>query len=130
MKYQLLDNNKFLTEINNSYMHLNKDNLYDYLKNILIKVKKKYNCDIYGYYDVFIYEIGNLKTAIEFIKKDKEDFFKNSIDLKINYVNKDVKILLDDYTILNRFSIYSKDIKDKDIIKICEHYSIENLNLQ
>ncbi len=130
MKYQLLDNNKFLTEINNSYMHLNKDNLYDYLKNILIKVKKKYNYDIYGYYDVFIYEIGNLKTVIEFIKKDKEDFFKNSIDLKINYVNKDVKILLDDYTILNRFSIYSKDIKDKDIIKICEHYSIENLNLQ
>ena len=130
MKYQLLDNNKFLTEINNSYMHLNKDNLYDYLKNILIKVEKKYNCDIYGYYDVFIYEIGNLKTVIEFIKKDNEDFFKNSIDLKINYVNKDVKILLDDYTILNRFSIYSKDIKDKDIIKICEHYSIENLNLQ
>ena len=130
MKYQLINKNKFIIYLNSSYMNLNKDNLYDSIKNILIKVRKKYAYDIYGYYDVNIYETKNLRTIIEFIKKDQDDYFKNNIDLKISYINKDFILRIDDYTLLNNFLISSKEIKDSDIIKICEHYSIENLNLQ
>ena len=69
---------------------------------------------------------GGHKTVAEYVY----DYFKNNIDLKISYINKDFKIRIDDYTLLNNFLISSKEIKDSDIIKICEHYSIENLNLQ
>lgn len=130
MKYQLINKNKFIIYLNSSYMCLNKENLYDSIKNILIKVRKRYAYDIYGYYDVNIYEIKCITTVIEFIKKDQDDYFKNNVDLKINYINKDYKIRIGDYALLNNFLISSNDIKGSDIIKICEHYSIENLNLQ
>lgn len=139
MKLKILNNSTFIIYINSSFLVFNKDNLYDNLKSILIRVRKKYACDIYGYYDVDIYNISPFRTMIKFNKKDDDDLFRNTIDLKINYYNKDIKVYFKDYLVIksysfktynNSFYLDNNYLKKNDIVRLCEFYDIENLNLQ
>ena len=76
---------------------------------------------------------------IKFNKKDDDDLFRNTIDLKINYYNKDIKVYFKDYLVIknysfktynNSFYLDNNYLKKNDIVRLCEFYDIENLNLQ
>ena len=139
MKFILVNNNKYIFYINSSFLVFSKENLYDNLKKILIKVRKKYAYDIYGYYDVDIYNISSFRSLLIFNKKDDDDLFRNTIDLKINFYNKNINTYFNDYLIVknysfkvnnNKFYIDKELLNKNDIYKLCEFYDIENLNLQ
>lgn len=119
MKFDLLKDNKFILYVNSSYLVFEKEKLYDNIKKLMIKVRKKYNYDIYGYYDVDIYDLDRFRTILVFNKKDNDEFFRNTIDLKINYHSKTLKVSYD--YLIN---------KEEDIISLCEFYDMKNLNLQ
>ena len=119
MNFKVINNKKFIIKINNSYKELNIDNQNTIIKDILILIKKRYAYNVYGYYEVNIYNIKDLITILIFNKLNSDDYYK-TIDLKIINHNKNIKIEYDDYELKST----------KNIFKKCEHYSIKNLNLQ
>lgn len=135
LNFKILDDNTFIVKINTSYMIFDNDNLYDQLKKILIDLRKRYYCDIYGFYDVDIYYSYNFLTILKFYKKD-DDFYHNTIDLKINRHSKELKLYFYDYDILDIDKCLFEDgylkgsiINKNDVIKLCEFYSLSD-NLQ
>lgn len=140
MNFNIKDDNNFIININSSLLELNEDNLYDELKKILINIRKKYAYNIYGFYNVDIYHLDPFLTILKFEKKDKDDYFSKSIDLKIIRHESDIKLTFKDYLLVKdynnvnikngRINIKSKEIKKEDVYKLCEHYTIESLNLQ
>ena len=75
-----------------------------------------------------------MMLLIKIKRIDKDDYIR-SIDLDIRKHSKELELLIDDFTLIknqkNRntspFSFKGSTIKKEDVIKLCEHYS---LNLQ
>ena len=138
MNFSIINERCFIVKINNSYLELNEEDIYDKLKKVLINIRKRYAYDIYGFYDVEIYEIKNFITILKFYKKDDDELFRNTIDLKINKINRRINIVFDDYFLINKcqnidkdvnkYKINSELIKKEDIIKLCEHYKVEQID--
>ena len=138
MNFSVINERCFMIKINNSYLELNEEDIYDKLKKVLINIRKRYAYDIYGFYDVEIYEIKNFITILKFYKKDDDELFRNTIDLKINKINRRINIVFDDYFLINKcqnidkdvnkYKINSELIKKEDIIKLCEHYKVEQID--
>lgn len=133
MNFNLIDEKEYIIKLNYSHKLIEKD-INDIVKELLIIIRKKYNYDIYGFYNVDIYDIPNIVMIIHFKKKDEDNYYIKNIDLKINIHKEDIIIKLDDYMLLNNYkekidynTIYSSNIKKEDVYKFCEHYYI---NLQ
>ena len=125
MKFEIINNKKFIIKINNFYKNINLDNQNKIIKDILLLIKKRYSFNIFGFYDVDIYKINNLASLLIF-NKTQDNYF-NSIDLKImNHSNKPV-INIEECDIINNLKI--DNLKSKDIYKVCEHYSFGMDNL-
>ena len=131
MNYKIIDNNTFIVKINSSYATLNENNQMKFIKETLIKLKKKYSCNIYGFYDVDIYKVKRLLTIIIFKRKDSDNMFYNTIDLKINNHELDLNIIVDDFLLLNDYKneVNGSILNNEDVYKICEHYRVEMHNL-
>lgn len=138
MNFKIIDDSKFIVKLNSSYLELKDENLYDDLKKILISIRKKYAYDIYGFYDVDLYNIKNLISILYFTKKDSDDFFCKTIDLKIIRHKNPPLLYFTDFILLKNYKtkyindkiILEKELNKKDIYKLCEHYTIESINLQ
>ena len=138
MNFSIINERCFVVRINNSYLELKEEDIYDKLKKVLINIRKRYAYDIYGFYDVEIYEVKNFITILKFYKKDDDELFRNTIDLKINKINRRINIVFDDYFLINKcqnidkdvnkYKINSELIKKEDIIKLCEHYKVEQID--
>jgi len=115
MNFKYVNKNKYIVKINSSYLNLSNDNIMNSLKEILINIKKRYNIDIYGFFDVDLYEISNFLYVLEFNKKDSDEYFYKTVDLKIKKHNKKLSFILDDFLIDN-----------ENIYKMCEHYFIHD----
>ncbi len=136
MRFNLIDDDTFVVKINSSYMILDDDSLYDKIKKILIDIRKRYHYDIYGFYDVDIFYVENFLTILKFLKKDSDDYFDKTIDLKITKHSKELEISFDDFDIFDinehffdKGKIKGSLFNKKDIIKYCEFYSFSD-NLQ
>ena len=125
MKFEIINDNKFIVRLNTSYKIINLDNQNEIIKNILLIIKKRYSYNIFGFYNVDIYKVSNLLSIIIF-KKIEDNYCKN-IDLKIINHSKKIDINIEDFDIINRVRV--KNVNKKDIYKICEHYSIRIDNL-
>ncbi len=138
MNFNIINEKIFMVKINNDYLKINEDNLYEELKKVLINIRKKYAFDIYGFYDIYIYDVENFITILKFIKKDDDELFRNTIDLKLHKEKKKMDIYFDDYFLISKcqgitkynniYKINSELIKKEDIIKLCEHYKVEQIN--
>ena len=138
MNFSIINERCFVVRINNSYLELKEEDIYDKLKKVLINIRKRYAYDIYGFYDVEIYEVKNFITILKFYKKDDDELFRNTIDLKINKINRRINIVFDDYFLINKcqnidkdvnkYKINSELIKKEEIIKLCEHYKVEQID--
>lgn len=119
MNFKIINNKEFVVKVNCSYKKINLDTQNKTIKDILILIKKRYAYNIYGFFEVNIFNIKELITILLF-KKINEDNYYKTIDLKIINHNKIIDLDYDDI-----------ELKDtKNIYKKCEHYSIKNLNLQ
>ena len=115
MNIKYIDKNRFIVRINSSLLNINDKNLNESIKEILINVKKKYNVDIYGFFNVDLYEIDNILYLLEFEKNGQDNYFYKTIDLKIKKHSKKIQIVLNDFL-----------IDKENIYKMCEHYFINN----
>ena len=84
------------------YKNIDVD-INDYVKKLVLKLKKKYKLDIFGFYTVNVYLNNKFGAIIDIVKEEDIDFFVDLLDLKVN-VFKDSPIYLkfDDYFILSR----------------------------
>jgi hypothetical protein len=133
-----VDNNTFIIKINswiNDYEEY--DNEYK-IKELIHKIGKKYNYNIYGIYNVNISELKKFLKIVRIEKIDEDDFYRNRIDLMISKNDSELFMLVNDFTLLDSYNykkisdnmIKGSTIKEDDIIKLCEHYCIRSLNLQ
>ena len=136
MNFSIIDDNNFKLYVNNKYISFSyddEDELYESLKNILITLKKKYAFNIYGFYEVNIYQIKEVCTILIFEQKDDSMLYK-TVDLKIIKNSlKDVYLKFDDYFLIqnydnikyfnNNYYINAENIKD-NINKLIEHFEI------
>lgn len=108
---------------------IDRDNINDYMKGLILKLKRKYKKDICGFYigHVYSYKFGIL---VELVKEDDLDFFGDMLDLKIIiHDDEDVFLRFDDYFLLNNKCIYVfkskyyvniRDISYSEFLGICE----------
>ena len=115
MNFKYINKNKFVVKVNSNYLKLNNKDIKDSIKEILINIRKRYNIDIFGFYDVDLYEVSNFLYILEFNKKDNDDFIYKTVDLKIIRHSKKITYIVDDFL-----------IDKENIYKMCEHYFINN----
>lgn len=145
MKFSIIDNNNFKVYVNTMYMEFNyedDDELYESLKKVLINIRKKYAYNIYGFYEVNIYNIKKIATILYFRKEDDEDSVYKTVDLKIirNLLD-NVYLKFEDYYLIekyksiryfeNNYYIKASELKERDINRLVEHFEIvidERLN--
>ena len=98
-------NNNFTLYIYKKYQEVNIKN---YLKNILIIIKNKYQKKISGFYKVVIYPNDIIGMIIDFTKEDDLDFFDEIVDLDIEVSdNKNVYLEFDDpFIIDNNYKLF------------------------
>ena len=119
MKFKIIDKKSFIIYLNNSYKKIDKDNSKNIIKDIIMLIKKRYSYNFSGIYEVNIYNVKDLSTLLLFEKIDNDSFLYNSVDLKIINHKEQLNIIIDDFTLLDNKNIYN----------ICEHYSIDEVNL-
>lgn len=133
LNFEIIDSNNFKVKINSSNKILNELSKEDKIKRIMLDLKKKYSFNIYGFYEVDIYNVNNFVTIYIFKRKDEDDYLYKTIELKINEHKNVPKISVDDFTLLKKYNknivennkILSDIVKKDDIYKLCEHYTIE-----
>lgn len=136
MKFSIVNDERFNIYVNNKYLEISKDEdlLYDSLKKILLNIKKRYDYDVFGFYQVDIYIIEDVATLLEFYKKD-ESFISKTIDLKLVIHNQnDIYLKFIDFLLIkkykkikyknNNFYVKVIDVEKSDIEKLLEHFEI------
>ena len=102
---------------------LNTNNLYDEIRNIIIKLIKKYKINFYGYSVVSIYNNDKYGSILEIENiYESNEYNLNNIDLRINiYKNVTMYLEFDD--------IFFNDIKKHLIVKKNKYYiDIKNID--
>ena len=133
MNFNIINEKEYIIKLNYAHKLIKKD-INEIVKELLIMIRKKYMYDIYGFYDIDIYDIPNIIKIVHFKKKDEDNYYIKNIDLKINIHKEDIILSIDDYILLEKYkekinynTISSSNIKKEDVYKLCEHYFI---NLQ
>lgn len=132
----------FFNKLNNINL---SDNYEEEFKKIFLRLKKYYNINIYGFYNVIVY-INNYYGTILKIEKDKDlDIFYKQVDMHI-VIEKDYIILykVKDYFFiknLDSFNIYyyednfyleiKKQLRNKEMYNLIENSEIvfENIDI-
>ena len=139
MKLQYIDEDHFkvflIKNQKNSVDYENKAELKEFLKDILLGIKKNYHFQIYGFYEVKILVLGVLGYCLEFERIEEDLFSSKTIDLKIVILlNSKVYLAFDDYEVVanyrplyfwkNQYLISLEDLKEEDLYVLSEWYSL------
>lgn len=114
--------------------NINKDNINGYVKELIIKLKRKYRRKISGLYNANIYINKNYGIIIDLIKEEDIDFFSDMVDLKIIlHENEEMYLSFDDYFLLrqkkifflnNKYYININSLNRKELLKMYEFCNI------
>lgn len=86
------------------------DNINKYMKELILKLKRKYRRDISGFYQVDVYVKDKIGMIIDFEREEEIDFFRDLIDLKVTlHEDSDVYLRFDDYFLFDKKDIYFLD---------------------
>ena len=109
---------------------VNDANINDYIKKIIIKLKRKYRISVCGFYQINVYKNSVVGMIIDIIKEDGIDYFNDLVDLKIKvYDDCDIYFSFDDYFFNNKrnFKIFNNkyyininDLSQKDFLLMTE----------
>lgn len=102
--------NDFTLFILNKYDDLN---LKKYVKDVLVKIKKRFARKISGFYNVTVYKNDVVGLILDFEKDDNYDFFSDIIDLNISvFENSDMYLEFDNPHLIDRkYFVYYVDDK-------------------
>lgn len=111
--------------IDNKDIDLN--NLDMYMKELIIKLRRKYRKDIYGFYKVDVYVKDKIGMIIDFNLEEEIDFFRDLVDLKV-VVHEDADLFLkfSDYFLFDKKKVYFfegeyyvdiDDVSDKEFLE-------------
>ena len=114
--------------INNKDIDLN--NLDMYMKELIIKLRRKYRKDIYGFYKVDVYVKDKIGMIIDFNLEEEIDFFRDLVDLKVVvHEEADVFLKFSDYFLFDKKKVYFfegeyyvdiDDVSDKEFLEKLE----------
>ena len=83
------------------------DNLDMYMKELIIKLRRKYRKDIYGFYKVDVYVKDKIGMIIDFTLEEEIDFFRDLVDLKVVvHEEADVFLKFSDYFLFDKKKVY------------------------
>ena len=123
----------FLDKIYLHTLDLTNQNLIEKkLIKLINKIQNKYNIDLNGYYNVFIYKDNNYGLIIDMQKEELEylDYFNNQIELNIEVIEDSFLYKIEDIFWLNK-SILNKCIiyKNGDTIYLKAKDNLNNFEL-
>ncbi len=105
----------------------------DYIKGLILRLKRKYNINLFGFYQVNVYKNPKVGMIIDMIKEDGMDYFNDLVDLKIKiYDNSDVYYTFNDYffnakkdfkLFNNKYYINIDDLSEKEFLLMTEFCS-------
>ena len=106
------------------------DNLDMYMKELIIKLRRKYRKDIYGFYKVDVYVKDKIGMIIDFNLEEEIDFFRDLVDLKVVvHEEADVFLKFSDYFLFDKKKVYFfegeyyvdiDDLSDKEFLEKLE----------
>lgn len=109
---------------------VNTNNINDYMKKLLLKLKKKYGMKFTGFYQINIYQNNLIGLIIDIIKDDDEDYFYDLVDLKIKvYEDSNIYLKFNDYffnakkelkILNNNYYILTNNIDKSDFMSMIE----------
>lgn len=107
-----------------------KENINDYLKMLILRLKRNYKIDIFGFYKVNVYQNKKIGMIIDLIKEEEIDFFKDLLDLKITVSeDSDIYLRFNDYFLNKEKNVYLfennyyigvKDLSNKEFLSMIE----------
>jgi len=113
-----IENNNLLMYINNPDL-TTKEEIEDYIKELIFRLRKKQKRNVSGFYNVDVYQNNHFGVIIEMQKEDDLDFFPDIIDLKINIkYNANLYVKVEDYFL----------IKDKEKVYYYKHNYYTDIN--
>ena len=124
MKFETIDKKSFIIYLNSFYKKIDSNSSKEVIKNIILLIKKRYSYNICGFYEVNIYRVKGLLTIMVFKRMDNDEILYNSVDLRIIEHKGTINYSIDDFVLT-----CNKELNNNDIYKICEHYSIDEVNL-
>ena len=137
MKLSVIDDSNFEIFLINDFDvdYENKESLIKFLKDYIIKVKKKYKRILVGFYEVNICLINNIGIRMVFKKIDDYAFSDKIIDLKIVIeLNPNIYLKFDDYDVIEKYEkvkyensnyyINISQVEEKDVLFLSEFYEI------
>ena len=130
MNFKIINNNKYIIKLNSELIKYENIDSKE-INKILNMITKRYGFEISGFYIIDIYQVNNFLTIIELNKKDDDDFYRKTINYKINKHKKEAKLIFDDILLLKEYNIdFNTDkinrtnLNKKDVLRLCEHYDI------
>lgn len=116
-------------------------NINDYIKKVILTLKRKYKIDIFGFYKVNVYINNKIGIIIDIIKDHDIDYINDLLDLKIKvYNNSPMFLEFDDYVFKEKKDLIIKNnnyylevtkIEKNELLKLIEFCKIiygEKLN--
>lgn len=111
-----------------------KSSVEKYLSKLILQIKRKYDIELCGYYNITLYVDMNYGIIIKIKKEELEylDYFNNELEMNIEVIEDSFlyqieDIFLIDKYILNKFEIYKN--KEKLFLKAKENISDIELGL-
>lgn len=139
MKVIISSEKKFILFFNKFNEELNlEDNYEEKFKNMLLKLKKYYSINIYGFYNVYVYSNKYYGTILKIERENDFDLVYKQIDMHI-VIEKDSKILYKVNDILfiknkEKYNIYFyndifyleiiDDLLEKEMLELLENSEI------
>ncbi len=112
MKLEIQDDEKIVLYLANYFFNSYlKEDLTKDIKEIFLKLIKKYNLKLGGVYDVNVFTNYKYGTILEIIKKEELLFHPDIIDIKVKILkNSNIYFKTKEYFILNKFkNVYYQD---------------------
>lgn len=121
----------FSDDVITVYTQIEDDtNIDDFVKNLILKLKRKYRTKISGFYQINIYKNSRVGAIVDIFREDDDCYFNDLIDFKINvFENSDVYISFNDYffndrkdvfIINNKYYINVNSLSDSDFLLATE----------
>lgn len=117
------------------------NNMDVYMKELIIKLRRKYRKDISGFYKVDVYVKDKIGMIIDFNLEEEIDFFRDLVDLKVSlHEDADMFLGFSDYFLFEGKKVYFfdkkyyvdlDDVSDEEFlrnIEFCEIVYGEELN--
>lgn len=106
-----------------------KDELEIYFKSLFRKLKKIYNIEIKGFYNIKVYIDKYYGVVLEIQKEDYSyyDYLDNQVDMKITTINTSFLYQVDDIILNDKVSVFK--IKDNIFLSIKEQLDYNEMNI-